>query len=60
MEYGALLELQDPFLDTPFIFVISIGPSRDAELANLFPYRHIYHYYPDEPNKFYIEPRSDQ
>jgi hypothetical protein len=60
MEYGALLELQDPFLDTPFIFVISVGPSRDAELARLFPDRHIYHYYPDSRinSPFPVCPRS--
>ena len=28
-EYGALLELQDPFLDTPFIFVYARGLGRD-------------------------------
>lgn len=52
-EYGALLELQDPFLDTPFIFVISRGSGPDNALKTFFPERTIIHYYPDEPYKFY-------
>jgi 4-amino-4-deoxy-L-arabinose transferase-like glycosyltransferase len=57
-EYGALLEMQDPFLDTPFLFVISIGRRRDAELALIFPDRKLYHYYPDDPYMFYPKPRQ--
>lgn len=56
-EYGSLLELQDPFLDTPFLIVITTGTNRDAGLAQLFPDRDVYHYYPDEPDKFYTAPR---
>jgi hypothetical protein len=56
-EYGALLELQDPFLDTPFLFVISLNTQRDAQLAKIFPDRRIYHYYPDDPYQFYLEPK---
>jgi hypothetical protein len=58
IEYGTLLELQNPFLDTPFIFVISRGVNADAEVARQFPDRHTYHYYPvDEPFTFYTGPR---
>lgn len=57
MEYGALLELQDPFLDTPFIFVYSRGNTTDAAVAADYPDRTIIHYYPDEPDKFYSSPR---
>jgi hypothetical protein len=57
IDYGALLPLEDPFLDTPFIFAWSIGPNTDAALAADFPDRHIYHYYPDTPYVFYIGPR---
>ncbi|HSF80542.1 MAG TPA: glycosyltransferase family 39 protein [Anaerolineales bacterium] len=57
IEYGALLELQDPFLDTPFIFVISRGARPDNALKDHFPQRTVLHYYPDEPYTFYKAPR---
>jgi hypothetical protein len=57
-EYGTLLELQGPFLDTPFLFVISQNPQMDGKLGELFPDRQVYHYYPDEPYKFYPRPRA--
>jgi len=59
-EYGALLELQDPFLDTPFLFVISRGQRPDSNLAAVFSERSIIHYYPDEPNIFYTAPRPNK
>jgi len=55
MEYGVLLELQDPFLDTPFLFVFDRGPAADARLARVFPERTIYHYYPEDPGEFYTK-----
>ncbi len=57
IEYGALLELQDPFLDTPYIFVISRGVRPDNALKEEFPERTIFHYYPDEPYSLYKTPR---
>lgn len=48
IEYGTLLELQNPFLDTPFIFVISRGAAQDARVASRFSERNIYHYYPSD------------
>jgi 4-amino-4-deoxy-L-arabinose transferase-like glycosyltransferase len=58
IEYGTLLELQTPFLDTPYIFVISRGASADARVADHFPNRNIFHYYPfDDPFTFYTAPR---
>lgn len=57
IEYGTLLELQNPFLDSPFIFVISRGADTDAEVARHFPERNTYHYYPvDDPYTFYTAP----
>jgi hypothetical protein len=56
MEYGALLDLEDPKLTTPFIFAWSISPSIDATLANDFPNRTVYHYYPEQPFQLYKEP----
>jgi len=59
MEYGALLDLEDPKFTSPFIFAWSIDPSTDASLANDFPDRSIYHYYPEQPFQLYREPLPD-
>jgi hypothetical protein len=56
MEYGALLDLEDPGLTTPFIFAWTINPSIDASLASDFPSRTVYHYYPGQPFQLYKEP----
>jgi hypothetical protein len=57
IEYGTLLELQNPFLNTPFIFVITRGANVDAQVASQFPQRNTYHYYPaDDPFTFYTTP----
>lgn len=56
MEYGALLDLENPGLTSPFIFAWSIGPSVDSMLANDFPNRAVYHYYPGQPFQLYKEP----
>jgi hypothetical protein len=54
--YGALLELEDPFLTTPFIFAWSMDPTTDAVLHNDFPGRTVYHYYEDDPGVLYRRP----
>jgi hypothetical protein len=59
MEYGALLDLEDPEFTTPFIFAWSISPSTDASLTNDFPGRTVYHYYPERPFQLYKEPLSN-
>jgi hypothetical protein len=59
MEYGALLDLEDPLLSTPFIFAWSNRPKIDILLAQDFPERTVYHYYPDEPYTFYASPRPE-
>ncbi len=56
-EYGALLDLEDPYLQTPFIFTFSRGPELDAQMSASFPDRRIFHYYPDEPYRFYTRPK---
>ncbi len=58
MEYGALLDLEDPQLTTPFIFAWSTDPVTDAMLGNDFPGRTVYHYYPEQPFQLYKEPLS--
>jgi len=60
MDYAVFLELSDPFLDSPFIFVHYRGLNADAALAEEFPERHIYHYYPDQPYKLYTAPRIER
>jgi 4-amino-4-deoxy-L-arabinose transferase-like glycosyltransferase len=58
MEYGALIDMEDPWLTSPIIFAWNIGPARDAEVAALYPERNVFHYYPDEPGKLYLAPRD--
>lgn len=57
IDYGTLLELQNPFFDTPFIFIIARSAEKDQAAAASFPDRSIYHYYPDTPYTFYTAPR---
>ena len=59
IEYGTLLELESPFLDTPFIFIFSRGAEEDSRAFSFFPERTVYHYYPaDDPFQFFLEPRT--
>src|SRR5512136_1757103 len=46
MEYGALLDLENPELTTPFIFSWVGTLYNDPGLAGDFPNRAVYHYYP--------------
>jgi hypothetical protein len=57
MEYGVLLDLQSPFLDTPYIFAFSLGDQADRALIDVFPNRKVYHYYPEDPYIFFKAPR---
>ena len=52
-EYGSFIELEDPYLSTPFIFIISRSSEIDAAVAEQFPERTSYHYYTDEPYALY-------
>jgi hypothetical protein len=58
IEYGTLLELQSPYLDSPFIFVISRGEEDDRKVASYFPERRVIHYYPDDPENFFDTPQN--
>ncbi len=53
-DYGALLDLQDPWLTSPFIFALGQGDALRAD----YPARRLIHYYPDEPFTFYEHPRG--
>jgi hypothetical protein len=52
-DYAGLLELSNPMLDSPFIFIWSRGAKSNATIAAAFPKRSVYYYFPDEPLKFY-------
>jgi hypothetical protein len=56
MEYGVLLDLQSPDLDSEFIFIFSRDKEADETLRADFPERDFYHYYPQEPNVLYSAP----
>lgn len=57
MEYGVLLDLQSPDLDSPFIFIFSRNPQADDALRVEFPDRNFYHYYPQDPYVLYKSPK---
>jgi hypothetical protein len=56
-EYGTLLELSNPYLDTPFIFNYYRGFDSNQAVIAAFPQRSPYYYYADEPYKLYKSPR---
>lgn len=56
-EYGGLLDLQNAQLSSPFIFATYRPDAVIADYEANFPDRQIYHYYPDEPFRFYQDPR---
>jgi hypothetical protein len=53
-EYGTLLELETPFLDSPFIFVMNAGSKTKAVLEEAYPLRTIIEYYPNQPYIFRV------
>jgi len=57
MEYGVLLDLQTPDLESPFIFIFSRNQQSDEALRSEFPERDFYHYYPSEPYIFFKSPK---
>ena len=57
-EYAGLLELEDPWLTSPFIFAWSNNsPIGDAAIARLYPARTILYYYPYQADTLYSSPR---
>jgi hypothetical protein len=44
--YAALLDLEDPWLDTPIIFALTRGPGADVKLAQDYPGRQVLPYFP--------------
>lgn len=60
IEYGTLLELSSPYYDSPWLITYYRGPEFDRLLTEEFVQRKIWHYYPDEPFKFYTTPRGTE
>ena len=58
IEYGTLIELSSPYYDSPFIIVHARGAVKDRIVISAFPERQVLHYYPDEPDKLYEQPRQ--
>ena len=54
IEYGTLLDLENPLLTSPFIFMIDKGPELNQIAINAFPGRKVIDYYTNEPNIFYF------
>jgi len=52
-DYGALLELENPWLTSPFIFALSGDKFTNEKLAALYPDRRIIDFHTDQPNEFY-------
>ena len=58
MEYGALLDLENPSLTSPLIFAWTTNPQREAVLVRSFPERAVYYYYPDrQPFELFSQPQ---
>jgi len=51
--YAGLLELANPMLDSPFIFIWDRGPRSTKTIIDAFPDRTPYYYFPTEPENFY-------
>ncbi len=60
IEYGTLLEISSPFLDSPWIMTYSRGSELDQFVAQQFPSRSVWHYYPDQPTILYSAERPSQ
>jgi hypothetical protein len=54
--YGALLELEDPFMTTPYVFAWN-EESLDRYLPEDFPGRRVFHYYQEDPGVLYTRPK---
>ena len=55
-DYAGLLELENPWLSSPFIFAVSSDPAGDARLAAAFPGRRILYYSPGQPTRLSNHP----
>lgn len=58
LEYGGLLDLGSPYLDTPLIFTYYRGDEFDQQVIDAFPDRNIIYYYVSEPDRIYVVRRT--
>lgn len=56
MKYGNLLELENPQLDSPWIFAWSHNAEIDGRVAQAYPERTVIYYNVETPGKFYFSP----
>lgn len=56
-DYGTLLTLTPPFKKEGFQLAVSRGEEIDGQVAASLINHPAYHYYPDEPDRLYSEPR---
>lgn len=52
-QYATFLELENPTLDSPILFALSIDEPADQALIEQFPQRQVFHYYPDRPGELF-------
>jgi hypothetical protein len=57
-EYGTLLEISSPYFETPFVFTYDRGLEMNQDVIQYFSDRSVFHYYADQPNTFYTNPRQ--
>ncbi|MCJ7621999.1 MAG: glycosyltransferase family 39 protein [Anaerolineaceae bacterium] len=58
LEYGGLLDLSSPYLNTPFIFIYDREAELNQMVIDLYPDRKVWYYYPEEPYSLFREPRD--
>ncbi len=54
LEYGALLDLSNPTLDSPFIFTYDRGDEKNAAVIAAFPDRRVIRYFTGKPYEFLL------
>jgi hypothetical protein len=57
LEYGVLLDLSSPLLDTPFIFTYDRGTERNRQVIEAFPDRTVIYYNPGDPYTLSVQKR---
>jgi hypothetical protein len=55
--YAGLLELANPMLDSPYIFIWTRGSRSTATIIEAFPDRNVLYYYPDESSDIFLTKR---
>jgi hypothetical protein len=53
-EYGTLIDLETPYLNTPYVFIYDPSLEEEASIVAQFPGRKVFHYYHDDPYHLYL------